>query len=146
MTDLLDIAPQRAAVDVLGHSLEVAGVTIGDLAELLRRFPGLRQLFGGGTPGGAPNGANGALDGIAAAVPGLVAAVIAAGLGHQGDEAREAAAARLPADAQSRLFGAIVKLTMPAGIGPFVEGLATAFGSPIPATALANGSLAPSSS
>lgn len=135
MTSLLDIAPERVSVVVHGHSLEVEGLTVGDLAALMRRFPELRQLFGGAS--------DAALDGLAATVPGLAAAVIASGLGHAGDEAHETQAAKLPAWAASELFGAIVRLTMPAGIGPFVEGLVTAFGPSPAAAALPNGSLAP---
>src|SRR6266550_2998561 len=134
MTDLLDIAPQNVTVDIFGRSIEVQGLTLRDIAALLRRFPELRALFGGGEE---------AMDRVGAALPDLVAAVIAGGMGHLGDEGHEQAAARLPADAQSQLFGAILKLTMPQGIGPFVEGLATAFGVGAPATALANGSLLP---
>jgi hypothetical protein len=137
MTGLLDIAPQRVTVDVLGRELEVEGVTVRGIAELLRRFPGLRELFAGGQ----------GVESIAAAMPDLVAAIIASGLGYTGDAEYEAAAERLPAEAQAKLFGAILRLTMPAGIGPFVEELATAFGSaPVPPTTSTNGSRAPSKS
>jgi hypothetical protein len=118
MTGLLDIAPERTAVKVQGHTLEVEGVAVRGIAELLRRFPTIRQLFDGSE----------AMDTIVSVAPDLVAAIIAAGCGQPGDRAYEEAAARLPAEAQSKLFGAILKLTLPSGIGPFVEGLATAFG------------------
>lgn len=134
MTGLLDIAPQRTTVVVHGHALEVAGVTVRGIADLLRRFPELRQLFGGGES---------AIEQLAATMPDLVAAAIASGLGHANDQAQEDAAAALPAEAQAKLFGAVVKLTMPSGIGPFVEELATAFGGspPVLGAASANGSL-----
>lgn len=128
MTGLLDIAPELAQVEVQGHQIEVHGITLGDIAALLRRFPELLELFRGG-----------AIDGMAVAFPGLAAAVIAAGVGQMGDEAQEAAAARLSAETQSKLFSAILKLTMPGGVGPFVEGLVTAFGG-------STGSTSPSSS
>jgi hypothetical protein len=41
-----------------------------------------------------------------------------------GDERAEAAAGRLGLDDQAELLAAIMKLTMPQGIGPFVEKLA----------------------
>jgi hypothetical protein len=119
MTGLLDIAPQRTSVEVLGHTLEVGGVTVRGIADLLRRFPELLTLFGGGA---SPAGA------IVAAAPDLVAAVIACGLGHMGDAQQEAAAAQLPAEAQAELLGAILRLTMPSGVGPFVEKLVAAVG------------------
>jgi hypothetical protein len=142
MTGLLDIAPQRATVVVHGHALEVAGVTVRGIADLLQRFPELRQLFAGGDANGP-----GAIEQLAATMPDLVAAAIASGLGHANDRAHEDAAAALPAEAQAKLFGAVLKLTMPSGIGPFVEELATAFGgSPPAAAASANGSLEQSKS
>jgi hypothetical protein len=119
MTGLLDIAEERANVILGGQEIEVHGLTMEDVAKLLRRFPELRQLFGGGEEAMAD-----ALN----AIPGLMVAVIAGGLGHLGDEEHEAKARSLPAWMQNRLWGAVLKLTMPDGIGPFVEELGTAFG------------------
>jgi hypothetical protein len=56
-----------------------------------------------------------------------VAAIIAAGCGYPGDEQAEAVAGKLAIDAQADLIAAIVHLTLPAGLGPFVEKL-TALG------------------
>jgi hypothetical protein len=56
-----------------------------------------------------------------------VAAVIAAGCGYPGDETAEAVANKLSLDAQADLLAAILRLTLPRGIGPFVEKL-TALG------------------
>ena len=52
-----------------------------------------------------------------------VAAVIAAGCGYPGDDKAENVAANLPLDAQADLLAAILRLTLPKGVGPFVETL-----------------------
>jgi hypothetical protein len=56
-----------------------------------------------------------------------VAAILAAGCGYPGDEKAEAVAGRLSIDAQADLLATILRLTLPAGLGPFVEKL-TALG------------------
>jgi hypothetical protein len=57
-----------------------------------------------------------------------VAAVIAAGCGYPGDETAETVADKLSLDAQADLLAAILRLTLPKGVGPFLEKL-TALGS-----------------
>ena len=56
-----------------------------------------------------------------------VAAIISAGCGYPGDEKAEAVAGKLSLDAQADLLASILRLTLPKGIGPFVEKL-TALG------------------
>lgn len=56
-----------------------------------------------------------------------VAAIIAAGCGYPADEKAEAVAGNLSLDAQADLLAAILRLTVPRGIGSFVEKL-TALG------------------
>jgi hypothetical protein len=52
-----------------------------------------------------------------------VAAIIAAGCGYPGDDKAEAIAAKLPLDSQTDFLAAILRLTLPKGIGPFVNKL-----------------------
>jgi hypothetical protein len=52
-----------------------------------------------------------------------VAAIIAAGCGYPGDEKAEAIAGSLSLDAQADLLAAVLRLTLPRGIGPFVAKL-----------------------
>ena len=54
----------------------------------------------------------------------LVAAIIAAGTGDPGDPVAEEAAGRLGIDEQADLLAAILRVTLPKGVGPFVEKLA----------------------
>jgi hypothetical protein len=56
-----------------------------------------------------------------------VAAIIAAGCGYPGDDKAESVAANVSVDAQVDLLAAILRLTLPKGVGPFVEKL-TALG------------------
>ena len=56
-----------------------------------------------------------------------VAAVVAAGCGYPGDEQAESVGGSLGIDAQADLLAAILRLTLPAGFGPFVDKL-TALG------------------
>jgi hypothetical protein len=56
-----------------------------------------------------------------------VAAIIAAGCGYPADDKAEAVAGKLSLDAQADLLTVILRLTLPKGVGPFVEKL-TALG------------------
>jgi hypothetical protein len=113
--DLLDIAPSGGeSVAVPGGELTVAGLDVRALIRLLARFPELRSLLAGGDT---------ALETLAAVAPQAVAAAIAAAAGHPGDDAREAAAARLPLGTQADLLAAIMRQTMPRGLRPFVAAL-----------------------
>jgi hypothetical protein len=118
MVGLIDIAPRTEPVEVAGAAVEVHGVSASGLAHLLSRFPDLRKLMTG-----IEVDANQLL-----AVGGdAVAAIIAAGCGYPGDEKAEAVAARLSIDVQADFLAAILRLTLPKGLGPFVAKL-TALG------------------
>ena len=138
MVGLIDIAPSVETVDVQGAPVAVHGISAKGIAHLLGRFPELRMLMTGQqveteqlmTMGGD-----------------AVAAIIAAGCGYPGDEKAEAVAGKLSLDAQADLLAAILRLTLPRGVGPFVEKL-TALGGILDAapsdTALASRSPKPS--
>ena len=115
MVGLLDIAPLTQTVTVRDHPIEVTGVSAKGVAQLLLRFPELRALISGRDVG---------LDQLLALGGDIIAAVIAAGCGQAGDAQAEAAAGRLGLDDQAELLAAIMTLTMPQGIGPFVDKLA----------------------
>ncbi len=129
MVGLVDIAPAVETVGIRGHEIEVTGVSAAGVATLLSRFPELRRLFAGRDV---------SMDQLVAVGGDLVNAIIAAGTGRPGDEAAERAAGRLSVEEQADLLGAILRATLPRGVGPFMETLAAlgaALGADVPAAA-----------
>lgn len=119
MPGLLDVAHSTRTVDINGVAVSVPGVSAKGVAILFARFPVFRELFSGREP-------DLSVEAIASLAPEVIAAVIAAGTGAPGDAETEAVAANLPALAQVELIQAILDVTMPGGIGPFVERLTAA--------------------
>lgn len=115
MPSLLDIIGITETVPIGSVDIEVGGVSAGDIARLLARFPELRAMMAGRTV---------ELDKLIAIGGDAVAAIIAAGTRHAGEAEHEAAAARLGVANQAELLGAILRLTFPNGIAPLVEQLA----------------------
>ena len=120
MVGLIDIAPAVERVTVRGEAVEVCGVSAAGVANLLARFPELRRLL---------SGRDVDVDQLVAMGGDLVSAIIAAGTGNPGDEATEAAAGRLGIDEQTDLIAAILRVTLPKGVGPFMEKLLALGGS-----------------
>lgn len=114
MPGLLDIAPAVETVEIRGTKVEVYGVSVKGIAYLLQRFPELRAMLSGREVNA---------DRLIEIGGDAVAAIIAAGTGYPGNEQAEAVAGSLSLDEQADLLAAIVKLTMPGGVGPFVEKL-----------------------
>ncbi len=114
MVGLLDIVPAKTLVNIQGTPVEVTGVSVKGVASLLARFPELRSLLSGQEIGA---------DKLMHIGGDIVAAIIAAGTGYPGDEKAEAVAVSLPLNDQAELVSAIIPLTMPEGLGPFVERL-----------------------
>lgn len=122
MVGLIEIAPATETIQAQGKPVTVHGVSAKGLAHLLARFPELRKLM---------TGQEVEVDQILAMGGDAVAAIIAAGCGYPGDDAAEAIAGNLSLDIQADLLAAILRLTLPRGIGPFVEkltGLASILG------------------
>ena len=114
MVGLLDIAPSVETVNVNGNALTVHGVSAAGLAYLLRRFPELRALMSGQELG---------VEKLMAVGGEAVSAIIACGCGYPDNEPAEAVAGALALDVQADLLAATLRLTMPQGVGPFVEKL-----------------------
>jgi hypothetical protein len=130
MVSLVDIAPTADTVAVGEQNVEVYGVSMRGVAHLLGRFPELRMLMTGRDVGA---------DQLMEMAPNAVAAILAAGTGQPGDAAAEAAADRLAVETQVDLLSAIMRLTLPKGVGPFVEkitqlGLIASPGGGVPTT------------
>jgi hypothetical protein len=118
MVGLIDIAPNVETVEVQSTSVAVHGISAKGVAHLLGRFPELRMLM---------TGQEVEIAQLMAIGGDAVAAIIAAGCGTPGDDKAEAVAGSLSLDAQADLLAAILRLTLPKGIGPFVDKL-TALG------------------
>lgn len=120
MASLLDVAPLTIPVTVGGANgpvtIQVSGLSAAHIATLLHRFPDLRKLF---------SGVDADMDAILNSAPECLAAILASGCGGAGDPAHERAASSLSAEAQADILAAILKLTLPNGIGPFVEKLSS---------------------
>lgn len=114
MASLLDVAGKAHYVEVNEVKVEVTGISGAGLASLMSRFPEVNKLF---------NGLELSRDELGKMGPVALAAFIAAGTGHEGDEAHETAAAKLPLGSQLEFVDAILTQTFPRGVGPFVEKL-----------------------
>lgn len=114
MVSLVDIARAAETVSIRGQEVEVTGIGAGAIAALLARFPELRRMFSGREP---------ALDQLLAMGGEIVNAIIAAGTGAAGDRDAEAAADGLNVEEQLALLEAILRATLPNGIGPFMDKL-----------------------
>lgn len=112
MVGLIDLVP--ATEQVAG--VTVYGVSARGIATLLARFPELRKLMSGVAVDAEQ------LIGIA---PDAVAAIISCGIGKPGDKDTEEIIDRLPVETQADFLAAIMRLTMPQGVGPFVEKLSS---------------------
>jgi hypothetical protein len=134
MASLLDIAPRTESIEVQGAPVAVHGISAKGVAHLLGRFPELRKLM---------SGQEVETDELMAMGGDAVAAIIAAGCGYPGDEKAEEVAGRLAIDAQADLLAAILRLTLPSGVGPFVEKL-TALGGILDARSPSSAGAAPS--
>jgi len=120
MVGLLDIAPSTRHVRVgygeLGYNVPVYGVSAAGIAALLQDFPELKNIVAGGK-------VDLTMESVLKAAPGAIAAIIAAGTGTPGNPDAIERAGLLPAGTQAEFLDKIVELTMPDGIGPFMEAL-----------------------
>lgn len=113
MVGLLDIAPvaKQVLISVGGEEkpVDVRGLTILDIRDLIARFPEVVGMIGKGVDAGI----------IMKAGPEVVAAIIAAACGSSG-KAGEDVASTLGAGVQAEILAITIKLTMPKGPAPFI--------------------------
>lgn len=119
MPSLIDIASATEKVaDVAVHALSGA-----DIADLLSRYPDLRK---------AVSGVEISVDALIATMPDAVAAVIAMATMSRSEKTvpeqvkkNEQAASELAVGLQVDMLDAIIRLSLPSGITPFMERLET---------------------
>lgn len=116
MVSLVDLAPSTRTVPVGGKDLSVFGVSAEGIASLMGDFPELQKLFQGGTF--KFDAAT-----IQKVAPKAIAAIIAAGCDAPGNPDAIKVASRLPVGDQLAVLAVVIELTMPQGIGPFMEAL-----------------------
>jgi len=114
MAGLIDIVPQKETVVVLGVEVTVTGVSMGSAGLIVGRFPELAEMLAQQQFTAAAILGHG---------PDLVGAIIAAGTGFAGNADAEQIARSLSADDQLRILEPLLRITMPRGLGPFVEAL-----------------------
>lgn len=112
MVGLIDIAPSKRTVHYNGDDIPVPGVSAKGLAYLFDRFPDIAAALSGGEA---------SIDRLRSISGDAVSAIIAAGCGYPGNADVESKAEAMPLDAQVDFIVAIMKQTMPKGVGPFVD-------------------------
>ena len=119
MVSLVDIVPQTRIVFIEAGDLELRGLGLRHIADLLLRFPELRKLWVSGAP---------ALDveTLIENAPDAISAIIATAAGQP--EAAKQVADALAIDDVLECLIAIRELTMPGGADPFAEKLARLLG------------------
>lgn len=110
MDGLLVIAPLSESVDIRGAAVPVGGLSAQAIAGLLYRFPEIMKMWG-------------SKKWDAATLLSLSDQVVAAIVASACPRIDEANAMHLSLDEKAELIGAVLRLTMPRGIGPFMETL-----------------------
>ena len=132
MASLLDIVPLTTTVSVNGTEITVRGVGIDAIACAMSASPDLAALM---RPGGVILSDPASL---LMAAPAALHGVIAEACGMAGDAAALEVVRTLPFHSQVDLVEAIIKLSFPGGVLPFVPRLTGLLGSvPTPAAAAA---------
>lgn len=119
MVSLVDIVPQTRKVELSIGAVELHGLGLRHIADLLVRFPELRKLWAGGAPALD-------VDVLIAAAPDAVGAIIA--IAASQPDAAETIGDALSLDDAAECLIAIRELTMPGGVDPFVEKLSRLLG------------------
>lgn len=117
MASLLDIGPLTETVVIRGISLDVSGVSAGDLFKLITKFPEFRKLIGGGSS------ADITPDKLVSLGSDVAAVIIAMVTGQGGNKEVEEKARGLSAGEQVAIIGAGFKMTFPFGVTSFVDQL-----------------------
>lgn len=120
MTSVLDIVRIHEEVEVGGQTVKVYGLSTRAIADLLQKFPDLQLLVAGRSELDAK--------GLMAIAPDAVSSILAAALGEGDNPETIALCDQLPMYSQMSIMEAVIKLTMPGGINPFVQKLTALMG------------------
>jgi hypothetical protein len=112
MVSLVDIVPQKRTVQIAGGEIELRGLGLRQIADLLVRFPELRKLLVEGAPAIE-------VDTLLADAPAAIGTIVAQSAGQP--EAAETIADALSLDDLVDCLIAIRDLTMPNGVAPFMD-------------------------
>jgi hypothetical protein len=115
MVSLVDIVPQKRTVQISSGELELRGLGLRQIADLLLRFPSLRNLFVQGAP-------ELDVETLLVLAPDAIATVIAHAAG-QPDAVEAITDGALSLDELTECLAAVRDLTMPNGAAPFLERL-----------------------
>jgi hypothetical protein len=115
MVSLIDIVPQKQTVQIAGGEIELRGLGLRQIADLLVRFPEVRKLLVEGAPAID-------IDTLLAGAPEAVGTIIAQSAGQP--EAADTIADALSLDDLADCLIAIRDLTMPNGLAPFMDRIA----------------------
>jgi hypothetical protein len=115
MVSLVDIVPQTRTVQIAAGPIELRGLGLRQIADLLVRFPELRKLFVEGAPAVD-------VDTLLAGAPDAIGNIIAQSAGQP--EAADTIADALSLDDLADCLIAIRDLTMPNGVAPFMDRIA----------------------
>jgi hypothetical protein len=120
MASLLDIGPLIRVIEIRGTKLQVRGISALGVVYLLNRFPVLRAAMTGHSMKDMT------MEMLVALAPEAIASIIAVGLGYNGtsiedQEKAEEVTGGFSIDEQIYALTEILEVTLPRGIGPFVE-------------------------
>jgi hypothetical protein len=120
MVSLVDIVPQKRTVQIAAGTLELRGLGLRQIADLLLRFPELRKLFVEGAP---------ALDfdALILAAPDAIGAIVAEAA-DQPQAAEAIANGALALEDLAECLVVIRDLTMPNGVAPLFDRLTALVG------------------
>jgi hypothetical protein len=116
MVSLVDIVPQKRSVQTSAGELELRGLGLRQIADLLLRFPSLRNLFVEGAP-------DLDVETLLVMAPDAIGAIIAEAA-HQPDAVDAIADGALTLEELTDCLIAVRDLTMPHGAVPLLTGLA----------------------
>lgn len=113
---LKDIGPLTRIVNVRGVDYEVCGIGVGDVFDLIVKYPALEKLMEAKV-----KDFNAAM--ILRQAPQAVGAIIALAIGKGNDEEEIALANKIGMSAQLTFLNPIFECTFSEGVGPFVDEL-----------------------